>query len=196
MVRSTSQSIKSGRATPNENPMAQTKSQSRSQSRRASISASLHKAYGEVKKKGLCKFNFFKNLNLTFTYFLLDNAIPTRYVVVFVAALGKRKLQTTFCLINCANKLIFYVIVCSQHHIVHNENKYVCDYCGYGQPHNFQQWSRWLVSCWYWKWLIYCSRSGKFCVFYTYILRYLNNVNFYRKARSTGMKLCKVKLKD
>lgn len=107
MVRSASQSIKSGRATPNENPMTQTKNQSRSQSRRASISASLHKAYGEVKKKGLCKYNFYKNLNLTFKYFLIDNAIPTRYVVVFVAALGKRKLKTTFCLIICANKLIF-----------------------------------------------------------------------------------------
>lgn len=70
MVKSSTQSIKSGRATPNERSMTPTKNQSRSQSRRVSVAQSLHKAYGEVKKKGLY------------------NAIPTRYVVVFVAALA------------------------------------------------------------------------------------------------------------
>src|SRR5690625_5277545 len=89
MARSASQSIKSDRATPNERPMTPTKNQSRNQSRRVSVAHSLHKAYGEVKKKGLCKClpRSVQLINKAFGL-LADNAIPTRFVVVFVAALS------------------------------------------------------------------------------------------------------------
>lgn len=100
MVKSTTHSTKSNLSTAaaNNKMGANTNSYynksaaaSRSQSRRQSMAESMRKAYGEVKKKGLCKHACVRYtlLLLTNTFEILKgDAIPTRFVIVFIAALA------------------------------------------------------------------------------------------------------------